>query len=165
MKTTVDDIAEAANISRATVYRYFAGARDELLLAVVDRHLRRFAGERIRKASGDASFAETAVDAVLFTAKAVREQPMLAILWAPDAARLTGAIMGTSQVLHDATREMLRPAFERAKERSTIREDLDLDSAVEWIIRMVISFVSNPSGRSTAEERRFLQAFLVPAFS
>ena len=165
VKTTVDDIAEAANISRATVYRYFSGARDELVLAVVERQLRQFANDRVRKTSRDSSFADVAVDAVLFTAKAAREQPMLAILWEPEAARLTGAIMGTSQVLHDATREMLRPAFERGKELGTVRQDLDLDRAVEWIIRMVISFASNPSGRSTAEDRRFLQDFLVPALT
>lgn len=34
-KTTVEDAARAAGVSRATVYRYFPGGRDELLDAVV----------------------------------------------------------------------------------------------------------------------------------
>ena len=34
-KTTVEDAAREAGVSRATVYRYFPGGRDELLSAVV----------------------------------------------------------------------------------------------------------------------------------
>src|SRR5262245_11957892 len=41
-KTTVEDIAAAAGLSRATVYRSFAGGRDEVILAVLLRDLRRF---------------------------------------------------------------------------------------------------------------------------
>ena len=40
-KTTVDDIARAAGVSRATVYREFPGGRDELLAAVVDTEVAR----------------------------------------------------------------------------------------------------------------------------
>src|ERR1700735_5299205 len=35
-KTTVDDIAREAGLSRATIYRTFPGGRDEILAAVVD---------------------------------------------------------------------------------------------------------------------------------
>src|SRR5271163_2540018 len=41
VKTTVDDIARAAGVSRATVYRVFPGGRDELLAAVVDTEMAR----------------------------------------------------------------------------------------------------------------------------
>src|SRR5579864_3445448 len=34
-KTTVEDAARQAGVSRATVYRYFPGGRDELISAVV----------------------------------------------------------------------------------------------------------------------------------
>ena len=41
IKTTVDDIAREASVSRATVYRTFPGGRDELLAAVVDTEVAR----------------------------------------------------------------------------------------------------------------------------
>ncbi|GLW63609.1 hypothetical protein Arub01_18530 [Actinomadura rubrobrunea] len=50
-RTTVGDIATAAGLSRATVYRGVAGGRDELILAVPLRTLRRFLdglAERLR---------------------------------------------------------------------------------------------------------------------
>ncbi|MGH9080390.1 MAG: helix-turn-helix domain-containing protein, partial [Acidimicrobiales bacterium] len=40
-KTTVDDIARRAGVSRATVYRAFPGGRDEMLSAVVDTEMAR----------------------------------------------------------------------------------------------------------------------------
>jgi AcrR family transcriptional regulator len=40
-KTTVDDIARRAGVSRATVYRVFPGGRDEILAAVVDTEMAR----------------------------------------------------------------------------------------------------------------------------
>src|ERR1700692_153783 len=40
-KTTVDDIARQAGVSRATVYRVFPGGRDEMLAAVVDTEMAR----------------------------------------------------------------------------------------------------------------------------
>ena len=43
-KTSVEDIATEAHVSRATVYRYFEGGRDELVLCVGLREVRRFAG-------------------------------------------------------------------------------------------------------------------------
>ena len=41
-KTTVEDAAREAGVSRATVYRYFPGGRDELLGAVVGWEFARF---------------------------------------------------------------------------------------------------------------------------
>jgi AcrR family transcriptional regulator len=41
-KTTVEDVAREAGMSRATVYRYFPGGRDELISAVVGWELARF---------------------------------------------------------------------------------------------------------------------------
>ena len=43
-KTTVEDVAQAAGVSRATLYRHFKN-RDELLVAVIAREAGRLAGE------------------------------------------------------------------------------------------------------------------------
>lgn len=41
-KTTLEDIASEAGVSRATVYRYFEGGRDEIILGVVLREAKSF---------------------------------------------------------------------------------------------------------------------------
>jgi AcrR family transcriptional regulator len=44
-KTTVDDIAREAGVSRATTYRLFPGGKDTVVDAVVGREVRRFFGD------------------------------------------------------------------------------------------------------------------------
>jgi len=41
-KTTVEDIAREAHLSRATLYRFFPGGRDEILATMVEREVRGF---------------------------------------------------------------------------------------------------------------------------
>jgi AcrR family transcriptional regulator len=53
MKTTIEDVAAFANVSRATVYRYFAG-REELILGVLLRSADQFfdrLGRRLGRAA------------------------------------------------------------------------------------------------------------------
>ncbi len=54
LKTTVDDIARRAKVSRATVYRAFPGGRDEVLSAVVDTEVARlFSSLGVRLGAAD----------------------------------------------------------------------------------------------------------------
>ena len=49
-KTTLEDIASEAGVSRATVYRYFDGGRDEIILGVVLREAKDFLEALARRA-------------------------------------------------------------------------------------------------------------------
>ena len=53
-KTTIEDAAREAGVSRATVYRYFPGGRDELLSAVVGWEFSRFFLRLYEEVSEDA---------------------------------------------------------------------------------------------------------------
>jgi AcrR family transcriptional regulator len=163
-KTSVEDIADAAKVSRATVYRYFAGGRDEMLLAVAKREFGRFSEQTMRKTNRRPAFAEGLVEGVLLAVRAARERPTLAMLIVPESAGLTGPIQGGGEALRGAFREMLAPVLERAKERGRARQDLDVDEAAEWTIRIIHSLLTLPSQRRIAEERRFLHEFFIPAF-
>jgi AcrR family transcriptional regulator len=163
-KTSVEDIADAAKVSRATVYRYFAGGHDELALEVAKREFARFTEETSRKTNRRPSFAEGLVEAVLFTVRAARERPKIAMVIVPESAGLTTPIQGGAVVLHGAVRGMLAPVLDRAKERGSARLDLDVDEAAEWTIRMISSLLALPSQRRIADERRFLHDFFIPAF-
>jgi AcrR family transcriptional regulator len=163
-KTSVEDIAEAAKVSRATVYRYFAGGRDELVHAVATREFDRFSAEHTRKTSRRLSFAEGLVEAVLFTVRAARERPKFAMAIVPESAGLSSPIPGGAELVRGTIRTMLAPVIEQAKARGRARHDLDIDEAAEWTIRMIHSLLTLPSKRRIADERRFLHDFFIPAF-
>jgi AcrR family transcriptional regulator len=165
-KTTVEDVAKEARVSRATVYRYFDG-RDALVLGVLLRQAGRFLGRLEKRLAAQSSFAESVVEGVMFTVDAVRADPHLAMLFTPESAGLTESIVGASDALFSITGDFLRPYFEAAQASGQLRGDLDADDAAEWILRCIVSMltVAGPRRRTKAEQRQFLMAFLVPALA
>ena len=163
-KTTVEDVANEARVSRATVYRYFDG-RDALVLGVLLREAQRFLGKLQRRIAGQPSFAKALIEGVVFTVDAVRSDTHLALLFAPEAAGVTGSVVGASDALFATTSEFLHPYFEAARDAGQLRPGLDLDDAAEWILRCILSLltVTSPRKRSRAAERRFVETFLLPA--
>lgn len=164
MKTTVEDVAAVARVSRATVYRYFEG-RDDLILGVLLREAARFFTRLERRLASQPDVATAVVEGVLFTVDAVRRDKRLALLFAPEVAGVTGSIAGASEALFKRTAEFLRPLLEQARESGQLRPGIDLDEASEWILRTVLSLltVAGPVERGVAEQRRYLTTFLVPA--
>ena len=163
VKTTVEDVAATAKVSRATVYRYFAD-RDELILGVLLRDAGRFLDRLTAEINREPEFARAVVNGVLFTVDAVRADENLALLFAPEAIGITTSIAGASEALFRLTTEFLRPFFEAARDSGQLRPDVDLDEAAEWTLRAVLSMltVQGPAERSPAEQERFLSTFLVP---
>lgn len=166
LKTTVEDVASAAKVSRATVYRYFSD-RDQLILGVLLRQADRFLDRLRVEIQRDPQFDNAIVNGVLFTVKAVRADEHLALLFAPEVAGVTTAVAGASEAMFQLTTEFLRPFFEAARETGALRGDVDLEEAAEWTLRIVLSLltVEGPTSRKPEQERRFLATFLVPALS
>ena len=163
-KTSVEDVATEAHVSRATVYRYFPGGRDELVLAVGMREVSRFGGEVQRKVAKQPTAVDALVEGVMLTVAAVQQRPTLALLFAPDIAGHTGVLAGGSEALHRAVVDYTKPLFETAQRQGTVRAGLDAADAAEWIIRMVMSLATSPSRRRPSDQRRFLREYFVPAF-
>src|SRR6478752_5691283 len=69
-KTTVEDIARAAGISRATVYRSFSDGRDEIVLGVVVREADRYLTRLDGRIAGRADLADAIVEFVSTTVHA-----------------------------------------------------------------------------------------------
>lgn len=164
MKTTVEDVAATAKVSRATVYRYFDG-RDAIILGVLLREAGRFLGRLRDKLAAQPDLETAVLTGVIFTVKSVRADENLALLFAPEAAGMTGSVAGASAALFDVTAEFLKPLFQAAQESGQLRPGVDLDDAAEWTLRTILSLltVAGPRSRSAAEQYRYLQTFLVPA--
>ena len=166
-KTTVEDVAAAAKVSRATVYRYFRSGRDELVLGVVSREAERFLDRLVEHLEDEPTFGEQLVEAVLFTLQSVRLHPKLELLFAPDVAGYTGGIAGASATLYSLTQARFRPVFEAAAGRGELRADVDIDDAIEWFLRIVMMMLSIPGRkrRSQSQLRSYLADFLLPALT
>lgn len=161
LKTTVEDVATEAHVSRATVYRYFGG-REDLILAVLLREAGRFQSRLVGKLQKQENLADAIVEGVLFTVDSVRQDPHLALLFTPEAAGLTTRIAGASEALFSTTADFLRPLLEGNEQ---LRAGLEFEEASEWLLRIILSLLTAPGPveRTRADQRRYLRTFLVPA--
>lgn len=162
-KTTVEDIAASAGLSRATVYRSFGGGRDEVILAVVLRDLRRFLDRLAGRLSRERSVSDAIVEGVVDAVDFVRGEPRVAALLTPDAAGHTqAAVAGGAAHLLDLCADYVRPHFGVAQRDGHLRADITVEGAVEFLFRIICSMIVMPRAD---EPREFLRTYVVPALA
>lgn len=163
-KTTVEDVAHAAGMSRATLYRNFSGGRDELILAVFLRDVGRFLdriGERLPQ---EFTAAEAVVAGVLDAVAFVQEEPRFAALFVPEAVGHTHKVVSqASQRALDLCAERVEPYFRAAQGAGLLRAELDVAGTVEFLFRMIASLSLAPLPREEEDTRSFLRLYVVPA--
>lgn len=167
-KTTLEDVANEANVSRATIYRYF-GSRDELVLGVLLRELERTPDEQldvsVARATTADELAQLVVDSAEQLLHRIRTNPKLQLLLRTEGGGVSATISGASQALFRGYADDLRPHLEGLQQRGLLRDDVSTDELAEWNLRAILSLltVEGPTTRTEDEERRFLRSFLVPA--
>src|ERR1700722_12674677 len=140
VKTTVDDIARAAGVSRATVYRVFPGGRDELLAAVVDTEMARLfsaLGVRLGEA-GDLT--EALVGGIVEASTRIRGHQALAYLVEHEP----GLVLG--HLAFDESERLLTTASRfTAPFLARWMSPAEAGRVAEWATRIVLSYAIAPS--------------------
>ncbi len=148
------EIAEAAGCSRGTLYRYFKN-RHALHLAYVRRAALGIQ-ERVREQVGGVDDPEARVVAyVLCAVREVRRNPGTAAWFEPSASGLGARMSQASAVV-----ETLMTTF-AAQALGPRRSDAESQLRARWIIRIIVSLLSNP-GESEEEERALVERFVAP---
>ena len=163
LKTTVEHIARAAKVSRATVYRYFDD-RDAIVLGVLLRHTDRYLSRVRGRIERQPDLGAAIVEFVALTARAARRDVSLGMLFTAEDARATGGIIaGASVALFERVTEFFRPIF--ARWAGQVRPGVDVGDASEWILRVLLSLltVEGPRRRSADAQRAYVERFLLPA--
>jgi AcrR family transcriptional regulator len=163
-KTTIEDVARAADLSRATVYREF-GNRDGLLLAVAARDAERTASEAELFLQQFDDVGSWIVEGMLFCLREIPKRPVLSQFLAPQEFGAASRLILTSERMLAIGAEILRPMFEPARREGRLQQDLELDALMEWVLRILMSYLTVPGPPSRTEEdlRQLLCGFLLPA--
>lgn len=163
-KTTVEDVASQARVSRATVYRYFEG-RDELLMGVLFREGARFMEELAASFDPGVDPGVALVETAVATIEGVRGNDRLAMLFAPEVAGLTLTLPRARDRILRMTARYLGPILLAAREQGRLRDGVDIDEAAEFVLRLTLSMLGLDdlaNTRDSAELREFLRRFLLP---
>jgi AcrR family transcriptional regulator len=163
-KTTMDDIAKMAGVSRPTVYRHFSD-RDGLILAVVMRRSRQLIDRAQKFIRKQGSFEEQLVEGLLFLVDKGRKDPFVRLLVSPEHMDLANQILGASSAAVDLAYEMWEPILIEARERGELRDDIDFRAIATWFTYLILLLV----GRGDLEpdvnaQRELLRTFVMPAF-
>ena len=159
VETKIEDVARAAQISRRTLYRYFP-SRQDLIRGVVEQQAVVFL-EELRKLTlrHKGNFRSLLVKSVLFS-----------IEHGPGAARyklllqgsnaLNGAQYYLSESVMARWEAILSDPFTEARAQAEIPESIRLPALVEWMGRLVLSWIQFPA--SPAQVRKQLEMLLLP---
>jgi AcrR family transcriptional regulator len=139
-KTTVEDAAREAGVSRATVYRYFPGGRDELLSAVVAWEFSRFFLRLYEEVSDAETLEEVMERGMLFAHRALVEHEVLQRILVTEPEILLPRMSIEADQTHPLVAAFLAPYLER----HGMAEGTELDAAADFLARMVLSYISSP---------------------
>jgi AcrR family transcriptional regulator len=145
--TSIEDVAREAGVSRATIYRYFPGGRDEVFEAVVQWETERFFARLAEEIAGAPDVESLLVEALYCGRKAIEEHAVLQnVLEAEPGLLVPKLTAGTMDVL-----EVLR-AFLVSRLSDHLAEGVDAEAAGDYVGRMLLSFIASP-GRWDLSDR------------
>jgi AcrR family transcriptional regulator len=163
-KTTMEDIAQRAKVSRITVHRHFR-TREALIQEVLAEKLRRF-NARARKALEACDSLEERILEYLTLSMSVgsRDKSLMALLYTGSSTE-AGEVVATSEVLRRSMEELWQPFFEEARSRGELRPEITLEDASFWIIMMQYLLVQALHNTHRGERlRQLIRQFIAPAF-
>jgi len=160
-KTTVDDIARAAGLSRATVYRTFPQGKEGILAAVVETEVARLFSS-LAVAMGEATDLEDVLVAGMVEgARRLRSHGALGYLLEHEPGAILPFLTFSEldRVLLVAG-DLAAPFFARwlAPEQAS--------RAAEWAVRIVLAYVADPAPGTDLTDpedtRRLVRSFVLP---
>ena len=139
-KTTVEDAAREAGVSRATVYRYFPGGRDELMSAVVSWEYARFFTRLYEEVQSAASLEEVMERGLSFAGRAIKEHEVLQRILQTEPDVLLPRLTTEAQSTQELVAAFLVPYLTRHE----LAPGVVLAEAADFLARMVLSYISSP---------------------
>ncbi len=150
-KTTVDDVAAASGVSRATIYRLFPGGKEEVLRETVGWEMDRFflhLGEELGDAADFPEFLERALP---LARRELREHEVLQKVLETEPDRLNALITVQQHRVIGAIAAYFLPLLLRDQEAGTVRTGVDLEQTAEYVARLSLSLIASPGRHDLAD--------------
>ncbi len=160
-KTTIEDAARGARVSRATVYRTFPGGREELVNAVVGWATLVFFARLYEQVHDADGLEEVMERGIMFAHRSIVEHEVLQRVMQTEPDKLLPALTVESNRIRQGIAEFLAPYLEQ---RGVVA-GVDVHEAADFLARMVLSYMSAP-GRwdldDPAQVAQLVRAELLP---
>lgn len=138
--TSLGDAALASGVSRATLYRYFPGGRDELIGAVIVFETLRFFQRLAEAVEGAPDLDQLLVDAIVFAHRQVAGHAVLQKVLETEPELVVPRLTLESANLVGLIARFLEGRFEA----SELPAGVEPGEAADYVARMVLSFIASP---------------------
>jgi AcrR family transcriptional regulator len=157
-RTTVEEVARIAGVSRVTVYRHFKD-RDALLDAAIAAKAEQFNTSITPVLRRVSSVSEGVITYLVRSVDAARRDPAIKGLLVGEDAERVAALFRRSPAVRESLTAALAPLL--AQDPTAIEVDL----VVEWVSLLQLALCTDAfnGGRTGAALTEFLQAFVAPA--
>ena len=140
-KTTMEDAAREAGLSRATVYRHFPGGREELVREVIAWETARFFIRLAESIAGVGDFTELLEEALLFAHEAIEQHELLQKMLQTEPERLVPTLTVESAKVKGLITAFLMPYLAG---ETHLKPGLDPAAAADYLARMLLSWIGSP---------------------
>jgi len=164
-RSTMEDVARRAGLSRITVYRRFA-TKDMLVEHVVRREFRRYFDQFLVDIEKAQSVADRVVLGFVSSLRAIRRNPLIGGLISAEPDLLVPSMITDGGQTLATVRQFVAGQLRREQHAGNVSSDLNTDLVAEMMVRVSTSFLAIPSHVIDLDDDQQLAAvarqFLVP---
>ena len=159
-KVTIDDIAAASDVSRATLYRLFPGGKDVLFSALRVRELTDFFDRLTAEVDGVDDFEDLVVCLIVTATRELRADQHLAIMLGTEPGEMLGqlTVEGLPRTIRVATEYLTPLVRSHLSEREAV-------VAIDLLVRLTISYFLAPSDTIDLGDPDSARQFIQPGLA
>lgn len=142
-RTTMDDVARAAGLSRITVYRRLS-SKEALVEQVVLREFRRYLDQFLLDIAPARTAEERVVLGFVSSLRSIRTNPLIGGLMVAEPQALVPMLERTGRTLETVSR-FVAGQLRREQAAGHVAAGVDVDMVAEVMVRLTTSFLLTPS--------------------
>ncbi|HEX6351784.1 helix-turn-helix domain-containing protein [Actinophytocola sp.] len=164
-RSTMEDVARRAGVSRITVYRRFA-TKDALVEQVVRREFRRYFDQFVLDIQEARTAADRVVAGFVSALRAIRHNPLIGGLLTVEPDVLVPAMIRDGGRTLAAVQRFVAHQLRREQRAGHVSSEVDVELVAELMARVCSSFLLTPSQVVDLDDdeqvRAVARKFLVP---
>jgi AcrR family transcriptional regulator len=138
-KTSLEDVAREAGLSRATLYRYFPGGREQLVHETVAWEVGRFFARLEHHVSKASDLATKLEEGLIFGHRAIHEHTLLQRILRTEPEALLEELSQTVPLIEAAMRAYLLALLRNER----LRPGVEPGEAAYYLTRMFLSYMGS----------------------
>jgi len=147
-KTSLEDVANEAGLSRATVYRYFEGGRDQLVSETIGWEVAKYLGRLADAVEPEQGIEAKLVRGLVFGHQAIDDHLLLqrVLSTEPDL------FLADFQPVMPVMAALVQGEVGRLLADEQLRPGLDVDEAAGYVTGLFLSYLGNPGQWDLADD-------------